>query len=60
MLGMSGRMTQPYRRGARHPGMPLQAMLMGKPFFMPNPQDVARATALLAAANRRRRNPRQA
>lgn len=33
---------QPYRRGARTGGTPLQRMVMGKPLSMPNPMDAKR------------------
>lgn len=38
------RATQPYRRGPREPGSALQAMLAGKPGFLPNPMDLERET----------------
>lgn len=40
--------AQPYRQGPREPSQALVAMLLGKPWFMPNPQDIARQTQLLA------------
>lgn len=43
MIGASRR-TQPYRRGAREPGLALQMMLAGKPGFIPNPMDLERET----------------
>lgn len=33
---------QPYRRGPRETGTPLQRMSMGKPLSMPNPMDQRR------------------
>lgn len=34
--------AQPYREGARQPSQALQAMLGGRPLFLPNPQDQTR------------------
>lgn len=34
--------AQPYRQGAREQSQALQAMLAGRPLFMPNPQDQTR------------------
>jgi hypothetical protein len=49
---------QPYRKGPRHPGPALTGMLRGKPFHLPNPQDVPRAfqrkSRLLKALRKRR------
>jgi hypothetical protein len=56
MMGqMPTRQSQPYRKGVRHPSVALLAMLRGRPFFMPNPQDLSRAQHLMAAARRRQR-----
>lgn len=38
------RASQPYRRGAREPGLALQMMLQGRPGFQPNPMDLERET----------------
>lgn len=51
-------MTQPYKRGARHPGAALSAMLRGKPGYLPNPQDAKRRAQKLAGSRRRRARPR--
>lgn len=40
--------AQPYRQGAREPSMALVSMLLGKPWFLPNPQDIQRQTQMLA------------
>lgn len=45
------RRTQPHRRGQQTPGPALTAMKAGKPAFLRNPMDTARATA----RSRRRR-----
>jgi len=49
----STRRSQPYRKGARHPGAALTAMLRGKPTFLPNPQDASRKLAKRAKRRRK-------
>lgn len=45
------RRTQPYRRGAgREPGPALDAMLAGRPSFLPNPSHAPRPPGSLADA----------
>lgn len=46
---------QPYRKGPRMPGAALSAMLRGKPYYLPNPQDAKRK--MVKATHRRRRRP---
>lgn len=55
--------TQPYRKGPRQPGQALDAMLRGRDASGYNPQDIQRASMLVAAGKRRAgrspRSPRQ-
>lgn len=40
----ASRRSQPYRRGARDPGMALRNMMQGRPGFLPNPMALERET----------------
>jgi len=58
MTGPS-RLAQPYRKGARQPGMALTAMLRGRAANGANPADTTRAAQMIASAYQRRgRAPR--
>ena len=52
------RTTQPYRKGARHPGAALTAMLRGRTMGGWNPKDTERAQFLVRAGGRRKRPAR--
>jgi hypothetical protein len=49
--------AQPYRKGARHPGLALTAMLKGRDFQGRNSQDVVRRAQVLVRAGEKRRRP---
>lgn len=46
---------QPFRKGARAPGQSLDAMLRGRPMFLPNPMDTLRGTQRRSRFARRHR-----
>jgi hypothetical protein len=54
---LSGRQTQPYRRGPRMPGQALTNMLRGRSATGFNPADITRAAFLVKAGKGKRKRP---
>jgi hypothetical protein len=51
------RLTQPYRRGSRSPGLALSNMTRGRSAYGANPQDLTRAVQRLMRAGKAGKRP---